>query len=250
MPQEQSSTLLSMDQRRTRRTQYFKPIHAISIRLWPANWRNGSERLCLSISGRCARYRPAFPKRVRPHQPEYPVSTVGDVRFVTNAYAGVFGHNGNAAQIQQFVDQLNYFENLYTAAGIFGSTSNIDLLARGAIYGQMLEIAHGGNLGDSSPVFNLTTGQDSIELAQSGSIVNGTFGGAGATWTIGDFIASADTTNETFNIRGIGAAGILNVTSVQGAHVVGVQNVNITAAGVRRFKATSQPQAPKPSGLA
>ena len=67
-------------------------------------------------------------------------------------------------------------------------------------------------------------------MTQSGSIVNGTFGGAGATWTFGDFIASTDTTDETFNIQGIGAAGIINVTSVQGAHVVGVQNVNITAA--------------------
>ena len=150
---------------------------------------------------------------------------------MTDAYTSVFGHAGSAAQVQHFVDQLNFFETLYTAAGTFGSPSNIDLLARGAIYGQMLGIEHGGDSAPPShaPVL-LTTGQDSVVLDQSGSTINGTFGGAGATWTLADFIASADTTDETFNIQGIGAAGVINVTSVPGAHVVGVQNVNIAAA--------------------
>lgn len=42
------------------------------------------------------------------------------------------------AQVDHFIAQLDYFETLYTAAGVFGSAENIDLLARGAIYGQML----------------------------------------------------------------------------------------------------------------
>ena len=133
-----------------------------------------------------------FQNRFGPSNSMYPASTAGDAQFVTDSYTSVFGRAGTAAQVQQFVGQLNYFETLYTAAGTFGSQSNIDLLARGAVYGQMLGIAHGSNLGDDnfpSPVFDLTTGQDSIVLAQSGSIVNGTFGGAGATWTFGDFIA-------------------------------------------------------------
>ena len=51
------------------------------------------------------------------------------------------------SSVQQFVDQLDFFEALYSAAGTFGSASNIDLLARGAIYGQMLGIEH-----ESEPV--------------------------------------------------------------------------------------------------
>ena len=81
---------------------------------------------------------PRFQDTFGPANAVYPVSTVGDVHFVDAAYVSVFGHAGTAAQIQHFVDQLNYFETLYTAARVFGSTSNIDLLARGAIYGQML----------------------------------------------------------------------------------------------------------------
>ena len=72
----------------------------------------------------------------------YPASPSGDIQFVVDAYTSVFGHPGNAAQVQEFVDQLAYFEKLYTDAGMFGSASNIDLLARGAIYGQMLGIQH------------------------------------------------------------------------------------------------------------
>ena len=39
-------------------------------------------------------------------------------------------------------DQLSYFEALHTAAGVFGSASDIVLLARGAVYGQMLGTEH------------------------------------------------------------------------------------------------------------
>ena len=45
------------------------------------------------------------------------------------------------------MDQLNSFEALYTAAGASASPSNIDLLARGAVYGQMLGIEQELNLG-------------------------------------------------------------------------------------------------------
>jgi hypothetical protein len=151
---------------------------------------------------------------------------------VTDAYTSVFGHAGSAAQVQHFVDQLNFFETLYTAAGTFGSASNIDLLARGAIYGQMLGIDHESGLGTPppGPVFDLTQGQDTIALDQSGSAVTGTFGAADATWTPGDTITAASgTTDQSFDIQGIGGAGVIDVTSVPGNHVSGVQNVNISA---------------------
>jgi len=51
------------------------------------------------------------------------------------------GASGTAAQIQHFVDQLNFYKSIYTASGAFGTNANeIDLLARGAIYGQMIGV--------------------------------------------------------------------------------------------------------------
>jgi hypothetical protein len=58
--------------------------------------------------------------------PMYPDSTAGELQFATDAYASVFNHAGTSAQVQYFVDQLTYFENLHMAAGGFGSASNID----------------------------------------------------------------------------------------------------------------------------
>jgi hypothetical protein len=83
---------------------------------------------------------PQFQNIFGPLNPTYPASPVGDAQFATDAYASVFGHPGTSAQIQVFVSQLSFFENLYTAAGVFGNANNIDLLARGAIYGQMLGV--------------------------------------------------------------------------------------------------------------
>jgi hypothetical protein len=81
-----------------------------------------------------------FQSTFGPSNPSYPNSATGDAAFATDAYAHVFGHPGSPAQVQQFVNQLHFFEALYTAAGTFGSATGIDLLARGAIYGQMLGI--------------------------------------------------------------------------------------------------------------
>src|SRR5262249_14762696 len=48
---------------------------------------------------------------------------------------------GTAAQIQHFVDQMNFYKSIYTASHAFGTDANlIDLLARGAIYGQMIGV--------------------------------------------------------------------------------------------------------------
>ena len=60
------------------------------------------------------------------------------------AYNSVFGHPGTPAQIQHFVDQVNFFDTLYTAAGLSNpnlhGTDYPDLVARAAIYGQMFGI--------------------------------------------------------------------------------------------------------------
>ena len=83
-------------------------------------------------------------------------------------------------------------------------------------------------------VVNLTTGVDTVVLNQSNTTVNGTFGGAGQTWTPGDTItAAAGTTGQVFNLTGIAAAGsAINVTSVgPGNTVSGVQTANVSAAG-------------------
>src|SRR5208283_2156196 len=90
-----------------------------------------------------------------------------------------------------------------------------------------------GQAGPSPIIFTLTTGVDTVPLNQSNSTVNGTFGGAGAgsTWTPGDTItAAAGTTNETFNIDGIGSAAVINPTTVgPGNSVSGVETVNIVS---------------------
>jgi hypothetical protein len=70
-----------------------------------------------------------------------PVTIPSDATFVTQAYTNVFGAPGTAAQNQHFVDQLNFYKSIYTASGAYGTNANeIDLLARGAIYGQMIGV--------------------------------------------------------------------------------------------------------------
>jgi hemolysin type calcium-binding protein len=70
-----------------------------------------------------------------------PIAISSDATFAVQAYANVFGVASTPAQIQHFVDQLNFYESIYTASGAFGTDANrIDLLARGAIFGQMLGV--------------------------------------------------------------------------------------------------------------
>jgi len=70
-----------------------------------------------------------------------PLTIASDATFVAQAYTNVFGAPGTAAQNQHFVDQMNFYKSIYTASGAFGTDANlIDLLARGAIYGQMLGV--------------------------------------------------------------------------------------------------------------
>jgi hypothetical protein len=70
-----------------------------------------------------------------------PLTNASDTTFVTQAYTNVFGTSGTAAQNQHFVDQLHFYKSIYTASGAFGTNANeIDLLARGAIYGQMIGV--------------------------------------------------------------------------------------------------------------
>lgn len=85
---------------------------------------------------------PQFLNTFGPSTPTHPASPAGDMQFVVDAYTNVFGHAGTQAQIQEFMGQLNFLETLYTSAGVFGDTANIDLLARGGVYGQMLGIEH------------------------------------------------------------------------------------------------------------
>ena len=81
-----------------------------------------------------------FPSAWGPSNPMYPNSAAGDAQFVADTYTSVFGHAGSSAQVQHFIDQFNFLEGLYTASGVFGSPANVDLLARGGIYGQMLGV--------------------------------------------------------------------------------------------------------------
>ena len=191
---------------------------------------------------------PHFQDTFGPTNVLYPVSTVGDVHFVDDSYASVFGHAGTAAQVQHFVDQLDSFEALYTAAGTFGSASNIDLLARGAVYGQMLGIEH-----ESAPVgggktFTAPPDQNGLIL-NAGDILDVNKGGKAFDTTINDGgvvnvndggEASSTTVNsggvENINKNGSGdatinAGGVVNVADMadsSGSTILagGVENVS------------------------
>jgi hypothetical protein len=70
-----------------------------------------------------------------------PLAISSDATFANQAYVDVFGAPGSPAQIQHFVDQVNFFKSLYATSGAYGTDANhLDLLARGAIYGQMLGV--------------------------------------------------------------------------------------------------------------
>jgi autotransporter passenger strand-loop-strand repeat protein len=175
-----------------------------------------------------------FQNEFGPSNPAYPVSTIGDIHFVDDAYTSVFGHAGTPAQVQHFADQLSFFEGLYTAAGTFGSQSNIDLLARGAVYGQMLGIEQ-----ESTPVGNPTGGttftappNQSDLVLNSGDILNVNSGGRASHTTIN--------AGGIENVNGggiavsteIGPHGILNINSggeASRTHIEseGILNVNV-----------------------
>lgn len=76
------------------------------------------------------------------HSDVIPNTVGGDIYWATSAYRTVFGYTPAALQVQHFEDQIVFFKNLYQNSGAFGSDGNaIDLLARGAVYGQMIGIA-------------------------------------------------------------------------------------------------------------
>jgi hypothetical protein len=64
-----------------------------------------------------------------------------DRDFVDIIYETVFGIQPNAAQVQVFLSQLDFFKSIYVASGAFGSDiTHIQTLARGAVTGQMLGV--------------------------------------------------------------------------------------------------------------
>ena len=91
-----------------------------------------------------------------------PLTIGSDVTFVTQAYVDVFGVNASAAQVQHFTNQVNFFKGLYTNSGAFGSDFNrIDLLARGAVYGQMIGFKAPGSPESPEPdMITITDGSD------------------------------------------------------------------------------------------
>jgi autotransporter passenger strand-loop-strand repeat protein len=163
----------------------------------------------------------------------------GDVQFVVDAYAGVFGQAGSGAQIQQFADQLNYFEALYTAAGVFGSQSNIDLLARGAVYGQMLGIEQESTLIGSptgGTTFTAPPNQDGLTLS-NGDILNVNSNGRGIATTINaGGIENVNNGGQASSTQ-INAQGILNINNGGQALSTSMSGgiLNVAAGGLSHF---------------
>jgi hypothetical protein len=71
-----------------------------------------------------------------------PQALPSDATFATQAYVSAFGFAPGQAQVDHFVQQVDFFESIYAASGAYGSDPvRIDLLARGAVYGQILGAA-------------------------------------------------------------------------------------------------------------
>lgn len=71
-----------------------------------------------------------------------PLAVPSDATFAAEAYEAAFGFAPGQGQIDHFVQQVDYFESIYTVSGAYGTdAARIDLLARGAVYGQMLGIS-------------------------------------------------------------------------------------------------------------
>jgi hypothetical protein len=68
-------------------------------------------------------------------------NTTSDPDFVNLFYGTVFGVQPNAAQVQAFVSQLDFFKSIYVGSGAFGTDlTHIEVLARAAVIGQMLGV--------------------------------------------------------------------------------------------------------------
>jgi autotransporter passenger strand-loop-strand repeat protein len=163
----------------------------------------------------------------------------GDVQFLVDAYASVFGQPGSGAQIQQFSDQLNFFEGLYTAAGVFGSASNIDLLARGAVYGQMLGVEHESTLIGSEPggtTFTAPPNQDGLTLS-NGDILNVNSNGRGIATTINAGGVENVNNGGQASSTQINAQGILNINNGGQALSTSMSGgiLNVAAGGLSHF---------------
>jgi hypothetical protein len=63
----------------------------------------------------------------------------GATTFFTETYSSVFGHAGTTEQVQHFVDQENYFKQIYRSAGL--SEIEAAAQARGAAIGQLVGFA-------------------------------------------------------------------------------------------------------------
>jgi hypothetical protein len=63
-----------------------------------------------------------------------PLALHDDATFAMQAYEAAFGFSAGQAQVDHFVQQVNYFESIYTDSGAYGTDpARIDLLARSCL---------------------------------------------------------------------------------------------------------------------
>ena len=122
----------------------------------------------------------------------------------------------------------------YLNAGVFGSPSNIDLLARGAVYGQMLGVEHElnpGTLVGTEPggtTFTVPPDQNNLVL-NSGDVLNvnnhgtasNTVINAGGVENINQGGSASNTTVNSGGVFNVEAGGLASETMISG----GVENV-------------------------
>ena len=120
--------------------------------------------------------------------------------------------DGTAASVTAAQAQITAFAKNGATTNVF-LTTGVDSATSGF-----------SNSSTGTPVLNGFT------ATLNNTVVSGTFGGAGATWTPGDqVIAATGTTGQVLNITGNGTIGLLNVTGMATNKVTGFQTANILA---------------------
>jgi hypothetical protein len=92
-----------------------------------------------------------FATNFGPSNPNMPDTAAGDAAFAAAASSAIFGSQATADTAIYITSHISYWVNLYTASGLPGTpnpTANqIDLAARGAVWGEAVGVALANNLG-------------------------------------------------------------------------------------------------------
>jgi hypothetical protein len=148
-----------------------------------------------------------------------PQTISSDAALAAQAYDHVFGTQGTQAQVQHFIDQLSFYNTIYETSGAYGTDANyIDLLARGAIYGQMLGVqaADAAQVLTQAATQTVPTDTQLVGVSQHDMTQN-----EAITATTGDAVTMKSGTGETITSSGLG----VNAANATGFTIKGTADV-------------------------